>query len=94
MLALPTIAAVMDGAIFGDHCSPVSDTTVLSSTACECDVLAHVWTQLPYALLAMTMAAAAYLVTSAALLPSITALILGVVMMALALLLFGRPVRD
>ena len=45
-----TIAGVLAGAIFGDHCSPISDTTVLSSSASGCDHLAHVWTQMPYAL--------------------------------------------
>ncbi len=45
-----TIGAVLTGAVFGDHCSPISDTTVLSSIASECDLGRHVWTQLPYAL--------------------------------------------
>ena len=49
-IALSTCGAVLAGAIFGDHCSPISDTTVLSSRASECDHLAHVNTQLPYAL--------------------------------------------
>ncbi len=44
-----TAAAVLDGAIFGDHCSPISDTTILSATASSCDPLDHVWTQAPYA---------------------------------------------
>ena len=47
---LATIGAVLAGAIFGDHCSPISDTTVLSSAATACDHLAHVRTQIPYAL--------------------------------------------
>merc|ERR1719231_546909 len=45
-----TGAAVLDGAILGDHCSPISDTTVLSTVATSCDLIAHVKTQLPYAL--------------------------------------------
>ncbi|MEX0718402.1 MAG: Na+/H+ antiporter NhaC family protein [Planctomycetaceae bacterium] len=49
-LLLATIGAVLAGAIFGDHCSPISDTTVLSSAASECDHLEHVATQMPYAL--------------------------------------------
>lgn len=49
-VALATSGAVLAGAIFGDHCSPISDTTVLSSRASGCDHLAHVKTQLPYAL--------------------------------------------
>ncbi len=48
---LAGIASVLAGAIFGDHCSPISDTTVLSSTASGCDHVDHVRTQLPYALL-------------------------------------------
>jgi Na+/H+ antiporter NhaC len=47
---LGAIASVLAGAIFGDHCSPISDTTVLSSTASSCDHVDHVRTQLPYAL--------------------------------------------
>ena len=46
---LGTIGAVLAGAIFGDHCSPISDTTVLSSAASGCDHLDHVATQMPYA---------------------------------------------
>ena len=49
-LALATSAAVLSGATWGDHCSPISDTTILSSTGTGCDHAAHVATQLPYAL--------------------------------------------
>jgi len=51
-LLTAAIGGVLAGAIFGDHCSPISDTTVLSSQASGCDHIAHVRTQLPYALLA------------------------------------------
>ncbi len=44
------VAAVLSGAIFGDHCSPISDTTILSSMASNCNHISHVKTQLPYAL--------------------------------------------
>jgi len=50
-ILLGTISSVLAGAIFGDHCSPISDTTVLSSTASACDHVDHVRTQLPYAML-------------------------------------------
>lgn len=46
-----SVGGVLAGAIFGDHCSPISDTTVLSSQASGCNHIAHVWTQMPYALL-------------------------------------------
>ncbi|MCB9887271.1 MAG: hypothetical protein H6838_17405 [Planctomycetes bacterium] len=55
LLLLLGIAAVLEGAIFGDHCSPISDTTLLSSLSSGCDHVEHVVTQLPYALLAMTV---------------------------------------
>lgn len=50
------LGAVLDGAIFGDHCSPLSDTTILSSIASSCDPLHHVRTQLPYSLTVATIA--------------------------------------
>jgi Na+/H+ antiporter NhaC len=55
-MVIVSIGAVLEGAIFGDHCSPISDTTVLSSTACASDHIDHVRTQMPYALLAMVVA--------------------------------------
>ena len=45
-----TIGAVVSGGLFGDHCSPISDTTIQSSTSACCDHLQHVKTQLPYAI--------------------------------------------
>ncbi len=45
-----SIAAILSGAVFGDHCSPISDTTIMSSMASTCDHIDHVRTQLPYAL--------------------------------------------
>ena len=47
-----SVGSVLAGAIFGDHCSPISDTTVLSSIAAGCPHEEHVWTQIPYALVA------------------------------------------
>lgn len=51
-----TIAAVLSGATFGDHCSPISDTTVLASLASGCDHVEHVRTQAPYALVSALFA--------------------------------------
>ena len=45
-----SLAAILDGAIFGDHCSPISDTTILSSISSQCKLIKHVRTQLPYSL--------------------------------------------
>lgn len=49
-LMLPMLSAVLAGSVFGDHCSPISDTTILSSTGARCNHIDHVATQLPYAL--------------------------------------------
>ncbi|DAB30768.1 MAG TPA: sodium:proton antiporter [Sulfurimonas sp. UBA12504] len=45
------LGAVISGGVFGDHCSPISDTTIISAMAAECEVIEHVKTQLPYALI-------------------------------------------
>lgn len=77
------IAAVLGGAIFGDHSSPISDTTVLSSTGAACNHMDHVNTQLPYAIVAAVVSAVGYLlaaVMNMAVIPLIIvlALVLGV----------------
>ncbi len=56
------IAAALGGGVFGDHCSPISDTTILSSMASATDHVDHVKTQLPYALVAGGLAALGYLI--------------------------------
>jgi Na+/H+ antiporter NhaC len=56
------VAAALGGGVFGDHCSPISDTTVVSAMAAGCDVLDHVWTQLPYALFGALLTSVAYLI--------------------------------
>jgi Na+/H+ antiporter NhaC len=56
------IASVISGGIFGDHASPISDTTIISSLASGCDHIEHVRTQLPYALLAGVLASIGFLV--------------------------------
>ena len=58
---LLTIGAVVSGGIFGDHCSPLSDTTILSSMSVGTDLYSHVKTQLPYALVTAACAAALYI---------------------------------
>ena len=61
-LVIASFAAVAGGGVFGDHCSPLSDTTVLSSTGAASEHIDHVKTQLPYSLLCGALAVVAYLV--------------------------------
>lgn len=46
-----TMAQILSGAVMGDHCSIISDTTVISAMACGCTVVSHTWSQIPYSLL-------------------------------------------
>ncbi len=62
-LGLPVtafVAASISGGVFGDHCSPISDTTIVSSLASASDHIEHVRTQIPYALAAAAVAAVGY----------------------------------
>lgn len=61
-LVLAVVGAVFSGAVFGDHCSPLSDTTIVSAIACDVEPLDHVRTQLPYAMLAAAISAMLFLV--------------------------------
>jgi len=63
----PFVAASLSGGIFGDHASPISDTTIISSMAAATDHIDHVRTQLPYALLAAAAATAGFAVIGVAL---------------------------
>jgi len=58
----PIIGALLSGGVFGDHCSPISDTTIVSSMASASDHIDHVRTQLPYALLAGTVSIVLFLI--------------------------------
>ena len=61
-IVIASFAAVAGGGVFGDHCSPLSDTTVLSSTGSASDHIDHVKTQLPYSLVCGALAVVAYLI--------------------------------
>ena len=56
------VSAVLGGGVFGDHCSPISDTTIVSSMASACDHIDHVNTQIPYALFAAGISAIFYII--------------------------------
>ncbi|AKU09373.1 Na+/H+ antiporter NhaC family protein [Haloferax gibbonsii] len=72
------IGAILTGALFGDHCSPISDTTVLSSMFAASDHVDHVNTQIPYAVLAGTIATGLFLASGYGI-PAVPALIVGLV---------------
>lgn len=91
-LLYSSIASVLAGSVWGDHCSPISDTTILSSMASGCDHIEHVRTQLPYALLVGLVALGAGSIPVAYGLPWWLGLALGTALLYLALrLLHRRP---
>ncbi len=93
-LMLATIGAVLAGAIFGDHCSPISDTTVLSSAATGCDHLDHVATQLPYAVaVGLVSLLLGYIPVGLGHRPIIL-LPFGLIALFMLVMFLGRPVED
>lgn len=88
------ISAVLTGAVFGDHCSPISDTTILSSMASKCELIAHVKTQAPYAIsVCLISIILGYLPVTLGL-NVILSLILGILAMILLLRIFGKKVDE
>ena len=83
-LAIICISACMAGAVCGDHCSPISDTTIMASAGAQCDHVNHVSTQLPYAISCAVISGISYLLAGLLAingLPGIIALPVGIVLM-------------
>jgi Na+/H+ antiporter NhaC len=90
-----SVAAILGGAVFGDHCSPISDTTILSSMASGCDHVDHVRTQLPYALLAAVVAVlVGYLAYAATGVPAWILLVVGIAVVAVWIRVVGRTLNE
>ncbi len=85
-LMIISISACMAGAVCGDHCSPISDTTIMSSAGAECEHINHVSTQLPYALTVAAVSAFAYIIAGI-LRNAWVSLLIGVVVLVLALMI-------
>ena len=85
-LMIISISACMAGAVCGDHCSPISDTTIMASAGAQCDHVNHVSTQLPYALTAAAVSFLTYLVAGFAQNPWVP-LPVGILLLLLCLIL-------
>ena len=85
-----TIACNLAGAVWGDHCSPISDTTVLSSMASGCDHIEHVRTQLPYAMLVGTVALTVGTIPAGYGLPAWVSILAGAALLFIGLRIVGR----
>ena len=95
-LMIISISACMAGAVCGDHCSPISDTTIMASAGAQCDHVNHVSTQLPYALTAAAVSFLTYLVAGFAQNPWVP-LPVGILLLLLCLILiknFGNTKEE
>ena len=92
-ISIVCVAACMAGAVCGDHCSPISDTTIMSSAGAQCEHVNHVSTQLPYALTCACVSAVAYLIAGIFAvhnIPSVIALPFGLLLMILVTMALGK----
>jgi Na+/H+ antiporter NhaC len=89
-----TISSVLAGAVFGDHCSPISDTTIMSSMASSCDHIDHVKTQIPYAFLAAFVALLVGIIPVSYGFPYLLALAAAVGICLAVLLLLGKKTDE
>ncbi|MCH9029533.1 MAG: hypothetical protein IH819_07960 [Bacteroidetes bacterium] len=88
------ISSVLAGAVFGDHCSPISDTTILSSMASGCNLVDHVKTQLPYALVvAFVSMLLGDILSAYGYSPYLSFGLIGIVLLGVVLI-FGRKVNP
>lgn len=86
------VASVMAGAVMGDHCSPISDTTIMSSMASGCNHLQHVKTQMPYALTVGTVALLIGVLPTALGLPAWVAFVIAIAVLATIVRFVGKKV--
>ena len=88
-LALLTVSATLGGAVFGDHISPISDTTILASAGAQCNHVEHVNTQLPYAVMVAGISVVSYLIAGICVHIGLGSVLSGVIMWAATLAVFA-----
>lgn len=93
-LIIATIASVLTGAIFGDHCSPISDTTILSSMGAGCDHIDHVRTQMLYALVVAAVSVIFGFIPAGLGISPIITLPLGILALVAILMVVGKKVEQ
>jgi Na+/H+ antiporter NhaC len=86
-----SVGAVLTGAIFGDHCSPISDTSILSAMGAACDLMDHVNTQMPYAIVIAVVSTFMYILAGLGINVFVT-LLIGVAIVTAIVRFVGKPV--
>ena len=87
---IPALGATLAGSVYGDHCSPISDTTILASTGADCKHISHVETQLPYATLVAAVCAVGYLIAGFMRTPWIPIIIEAIILIGVIMILGKR----
>jgi Na+/H+ antiporter NhaC len=88
------VASVLAGSVLGDHCSPISDTTILSSLATSCDHIQHVRTQMPYALCVGAVSICIGTIPASFGIPPIWSFITGITLLFLLVYFLGKPTEE
>lgn len=88
------VASVLAGAVWGDHCSPISDTTILSSLSCSCNHISHVQTQMPYAITVGAIALLVGVLPAGFGLPVWLSYVVGIVVLFLIIRYLGKKSSD
>ena len=89
-----SVASVLAGSVWGDHCSPISDTTILSSIASQCDHIEHVRTQLPYAMVVGVISVVSLISTSVLELPFWLNYVVFIPLIYFLITKFGNQAKD
>ena len=88
-----SISACMAGAVCGDHCSPISDTTIMASAGAQCNHMNHVSTQLPYVVVVAVVSLITYIIAGFTRNPVIS-LIIGIILMVGSILIIKYMVDS
>jgi len=94
ILIFDSVSSVLAGAVWGDHCSPISDTTILSSIATQCDHIEHVRTQLPYAMVVGVISIMAGIMVAVLGMSLWLIYAISIIIMASVIWYFGRRVEP
>ena len=93
-LLVPALGATLAGSVYGDHCSPISDTTILASTGADCKHIRHVETQLPYATVVAGVCAVGYLIAGFMDTPVLAIVIQAIALIATVMLIGKKQTEE
>ena len=93
-ILVPALGATLAGSVYGDHCSPISDTTILASTGADCKHIRHVETQLPYATVVAGVCAIGYLIAGFMDTPVLAIVVQAIALIAMVMLIGKKQTEE